>query len=78
MISSTTDARLVCLANAGVVVSLAYGPYGDKGIAWTVQALHGIRTFDKPFLAKSFDHAIQIAETECIARGWVSYNTEDK
>lgn len=58
-------------AKQGLTISFAYGPCGDKGVFWSVDVLtpEG-NMFDKPFLANSLEHAVQIAFAECIARQW--------
>jgi len=69
----TTEAAglLDDIANAGLCVSFAYGPCGDNGVMWSVDVLCGYESFEKPFAAKSFEHAIRIASIESFRRGWL-------
>ena len=64
-------ARMEALGRSGFTISVCCGPSGAQPFGWSVQALgpDGFE-FEQPFAARSFEHAIEIAETEIAARGW--------
>lgn len=65
-------ARLEALGRAGLTVSVCCGPCGTSPFRWTVQVLSiAGQEFDQPFAAHDFTHAIEIAELESRARGWL-------
>ncbi len=57
----------------GLVISIAYGPMGNKGSQWSVDLLNDEtkESFDRPYQANSFSHCIEIAEAEAAKRGWL-------
>lgn len=57
----------------GLVISIAYGPMAGKGNRWSVDLLNDKtrETFDKPYVANSLSHCIEIARIEAEKRGWV-------
>lgn len=59
------------LGRCGFTVSVAFGPCGTTEPAYSVNVLtpEG-KMLDMPYRAKSFDHAIQIAEKEIDERRW--------
>lgn len=60
------------LADAGIMISIAYGPCGSQGCMYSVQCLSREGDeFDAPFAANSILHAAEIAMIECKQRGWV-------
>lgn len=61
------------LAEAGVCVSLCYGPCGAlERIAWTVNLLGPDGPMpDNPYAAIDLEHAVRIAVTEATRRGWL-------
>lgn len=60
------------MAEAGLLISLAYGRCSKQGIAWTVLVLNKLGDqFERPFLCNDIDHGIEIAETESKRRGWL-------
>jgi hypothetical protein len=61
------------LGRAGLTVSVCFGPSGNAGCLWSVTVLSGTcEEFDRPYAATSFDHAVEIAKIESIARGWLT------
>ena len=79
MQSSIARDLLDCLARQNIVTSIAYGPCGDIGTAWTVNVLaKGCESFEKPLLALSFEHAVAIAVFECNKRGWYNFYISDE
>lgn len=69
----TDTARWIALGDAGVIVSICYGPSGSaRQNRWTVQAMgpNGDE-FDLPYSARDAAHAIEIAEIEAKRRGWL-------
>ncbi len=62
------------LATHGIVTSVCVGPTkGGDVPRWSVLCYvpdDGLE-FDKPFAAKDFPHAMQIAFLECKQRGWL-------
>ena len=68
----TSQQTLDYLANRDIITSVCYGPCGDKGIMFSVNVLTGDGdSFSRPFAASSLEHAIDIAYSECVGRGWV-------
>ena len=68
----TFQQTLDYLANHNIITSVCYGPCGDKGIMFSVDVLtEDAESFNRPFAARSFGHAIDIAYSECVGRGWV-------
>jgi hypothetical protein len=62
----------LALGDAGIIVSVCYGPFGKGAPRWTVQAMGPDGTeFDLPFAAHDADHATAIAHAEAIRRGWI-------
>lgn len=63
--------RLEVLGRAGFTVSICCGPSGLHACRWSVLVMnaHG-EECEVPFAAKSFAHAIEIAELEIVKRGW--------
>jgi hypothetical protein len=63
--------RWSALGDAGVGVSIMCGPT-PQGLMWSVQCCCVSRgeEFDRPFQARDFAHAIEIAELEARKRGW--------
>jgi len=70
--------RLETLGRAGFIISIAFGPAffpdGGKKVIYSVdvRAPDG-QGFDQPYEARSFMHAVQIAEQEIKTRGWASH-----
>ena len=63
--------RWMKLGADGFCVSVVYGPCGDRGPQFSVDVLTPDgQSFDRPFQALSFDHAVEIAEIEIGKRGW--------
>jgi hypothetical protein len=64
--------RLETLGRAGIIVSICYGMMGSSGEpAFSVTAMSATgEQFSNPFAANSFEHAIEIVETEALRRGW--------
>jgi hypothetical protein len=63
--------RMEALGRAGLTISVCCGPCGARPFAWTVHVLSREgREFEEPFLATSFEHAMDIAEVETAQRGW--------
>jgi hypothetical protein len=77
--------RMEALGRRGFIVSICCGPCGCPLTGhrrhvpqWTVNVLSPAgHEFDRPFGALSFDHAIEIAETEILRRGWMRGLTAD-
>jgi hypothetical protein len=60
------------LGQAGVTVSLCYGPCGPDRLAWSVLAIAPDgQEFDRPYAAESFEHAAAIALIEAMRRRWI-------
>jgi hypothetical protein len=69
---SSDEKRWMCLGELGFIVSICYGPSGSGEPRWTVQVLMPDgEEFDRPFVAHSLTHALEIAMAEITARGWV-------
>jgi hypothetical protein len=65
--------RWLALGKAGVTVSICYGPAKRGVLGFSVDAMSGTgQTFEQPFAAESFEHAVAIAERESLARGWLA------
>jgi len=65
-------ARWERLGRRGLIVSVVFGPSGASAeCRWTVDVMtRDFQSFDRPFAARSLEHAIEIAEIEAIERGW--------
>jgi hypothetical protein len=67
------------MARAGFCVSLVYGPSGNYGPAgesreiwWSVNVMNpALEFFERPQLARDFDHAVEIAVVHCRKLGWL-------
>ncbi len=65
MTSSEIHARLDALAELGLQVSICYGKSGELGRMYSVDVLTpDLRSFPRPFGAKTLEQAIWIAEIE--------------
>lgn len=66
------------LGAAGLTVSIAYGYCGENGLLFSVNVLSRdfIKEFERPFAARSFEQAVEIADIECRERGWLQSNME--
>jgi hypothetical protein len=63
--------RWMKLGADGFCVSIVYGPCGNNGPKFSVDVLSlDGQSFDHPFAASSFDHAVEIAEIEIGKHGW--------
>ena len=63
--------RLEALGLKGFTVSICVGPSGLVPCRWSVQVLSPDgHAFDQPYAADDFAHAVWIAETEIMRRGW--------
>jgi hypothetical protein len=61
------------LGKSGVTVSICYGPAKRGVLGFSVDALSTTgESFEQPFAADSFEHAVEIAERESLARGWLA------
>ena len=70
MTADEAIARWAALGQTGLVVSVACG-LSDGRFAWSVDVLtRDGRAFEMPMAARSFTHAVAIAETETLRRGW--------
>lgn len=60
------------MADRGLIVSLVYGQCGSLGIMWSVDVLNtnSNESFAKPFAANSLVHAVLIADSQAMQRGW--------
>jgi hypothetical protein len=63
--------RWRALGRAGVRVSICHGRSRDDVLLWSVDALSKTGSFERPFAAASFEHAVEIAEIEAKKRGWL-------
>lgn len=70
---TTAIKRMEQLGRAGLTVSVCCGPSGTDPFRWSVQvaSVNFAHEFEVPYQARSFDHAVEIAELEAVKRGWV-------
>lgn len=67
----TAALRMEAIGRLGITISICCGPCGSHPFRWSVHAMNDRgQEFDVPFAAQSFEHAMEIAETEIVARGW--------
>ena len=60
-------------------MSFVYGPCGREGVWWSVNVLTTSGDmFEKPYLANSLEHAVEIAIKECKERNWLSMFSIDR
>ncbi len=63
--------RLESLGRRGFIISIVYGPCGKNPPQYSVDVLAPSgESFDIPYSASDFEHAILIAEYEIEERGW--------
>jgi len=63
--------QLEALGRAGFTISICCGPCGSEPFGWSVNVLsRDGQEFARPFAAKSFAHAVEIAALEIELRGW--------
>jgi len=70
--------KLEELGSKGIIVSFVYGYAQSIGnICWSVDVMNRYGdTFIKPYQAKSFEHAIDIAYQQCALRDWLQCDKE--
>lgn len=69
--STEAIARMETLGRSGLTISVCCGPSGSMPFRWSVTVMNRRGDeFEQPFAARSFDHAIEIAEIEVAKRGW--------
>lgn len=67
-------ARWCALGDAGVTVSIVYGPSAKhENCIWSVLAeSSNAGGFERPYHGRDFEHCLWIAETESKMRGWIA------
>jgi len=67
----TAEYRLESIGRSGLVVSICVGPSKTGVFCWSVDVLsRDGQSFEQPFQAQDFAHAVDIAELEIAKRGW--------
>ena len=71
-------ARMEQLGRAGLMVSICCGPSRkDRQFTWSVDVVNREGwSFEEPYRADNFEHAIAIAEVEARRRGWIGIDDE--
>lgn len=65
--------EMVKLGNSGIVTSICYGSMAGRGLSWSVDCLYDKtkESFNRPYVANSLEHCIEIANIEAKKRGWI-------
>jgi hypothetical protein len=68
------EERWQAFGRAGLIVSICYGPLGAHEYGWSVAVLsprHGDE-FEHPYAVHTLTLALDLVDTECRRRGWLT------